>query len=509
VWPPDHGREESGLRLREVLAEVGACDADGPLDAEVAGIACDSRRVGPGDLFVAVRGARQDGNRFAADAVARGAVAVVSAAPRPAAVAAAAWVRVHDERRAMARAAAAIHRHPDREIPLVGITGTNGKTTTAYLIESILHGAGRRPGVIGTVEHRWPGHAEPASRTTPEAPDLQRMLRRMIEAGCGAAVLEVSSHALDLRRVDGMRFRVAVFTNLTRDHLDHHRDMDAYFAAKAKLFESLRPSDTAVLNAGDPRAAALRARTAARVVTYGHGDDCDVRPLACRTSFSGTTARLRTPAGELAIESSLPGRPNLENVMAAAAAALALGVGPEAIGAGVAGVAGVPGRFERLRAGQPYEVIVDYAHTDDALRNLLGAVRALGPERVITVFGCGGDRDREKRPLMGEAAASGSDAVILTSDNPRGEDPAAIAAAAEAGVRRVIAAGRRIDFEVVLDRRRAIARALDLARPGDAVVIAGKGHEREQILAGRTLPFDDREVCRALLRERAGRGSGG
>ena len=493
------------LLLRDILEEIGSCRTEGPVDIEVRGIAYDSRRIAPGDLFVAVRGEQLDGVRFAEAALRRGAAAVVSAEARPPEHEGATWVQVGDERLAMARAAAALHRHPDREIVLAGITGTNGKTTTAYLLESILAADGRRPGVVGTVNRRWPGHTEAASRTTPEAPDLYRMLRQMADAGCEAAVLEVSSHALALQRVAGMRFRVAVFTNLSQDHLDFHGDMESYFGTKAVLFESLNAEDTAVINADDPRARSLRSRTRARVVTYGSAGDCDVRPLSWSSDVSGTSARLATPAGEISLASSLPGRPNLDNVMAAVAAGLALGADAAAIRAGIDGTTGVPGRFERVLGGQPFEVIVDYAHTDDALRNLLATVRSLEPARVITVFGCGGDRDRDKRPLMGEAAASGSDVVILTSDNPRGEVPDEIAAGAEEGIRRAVRGGRSVDFEMELDRHRAIARALSIARPGDAVVIAGKGHEREQIIGDDVLPFDDREVCREILAARAGR----
>ncbi|MGD8377221.1 MAG: UDP-N-acetylmuramoyl-L-alanyl-D-glutamate--2,6-diaminopimelate ligase [Acidobacteriota bacterium] len=484
------------MRLRDLLREIGEHDADGPLDVEVADVRHDSRAVERGDLFAAMRGGRTDGSRFAAEALRRGAVAVLSAGPRPEGVDGGTWVRVPDDRVAMARAAAAVHAHPSREISVVGITGTNGKTTTAFLLEGVLAAAGRRPGLLGTVAYRWSGHREEATRTTPEATDLQRMLRRMVEAGCGSAVLEVSSHALSLRRVEATAFRVAVFTNLSRDHLDYHRDLEDYFDAKALLFEMLGPEATAVINADDPRGLALRDRTRARVLTYGTGDGCDVRPRAWTSTFDGTRALLTTPAGEMNVQTPLPGLPNLQNVMAAVTAGIALGCGTEALVEGIRGTATVPGRFERIRNDRGFEVIVDYAHSDDALRNLLATVRSLSPRRVIAVFGCGGDRDREKRALMGRAAGIGSDVAILTSDNPRGEDPAAIAAAAEAGLK---AARAEVEYEVELDRREAIRRALSLARPGDAVVIAGKGHERDQIIGDRVLPFDDREVCREFL----------
>jgi UDP-N-acetylmuramoyl-L-alanyl-D-glutamate--2,6-diaminopimelate ligase len=321
----------------------------------------------------------------------------------------------------------------------------------------------------------------------------------MVDEGCRTAILEVSSHSLSLRRVEGIRFRAAVFTNLSQDHLDYHQDMERYFEAKASLFEALSPDSVAVINGDDPWAVQLRPRTLARVLTYGEGQECDVRPASWSSSFSGTTAQLTTPAGQLKLTSSLPGRSNLYNIMAAVTTAIALGTDLAEIGRGIRETPGVPGRFERIATDRAFEVIVDYAHSDDALRNLLAAVRALEPARIITVFGCGGDRDRDKRSRMGQAAATGSDVVLLTSDNPRGEAPEAIAAAAERGVRQVLRERGDLEFEVVLDRREAIRRALNLARPGDAVVIAGKGHEREQIIGDEVLPFDDREVCRELL----------
>ena len=331
------------------------------------------------------------------------------------------------------------------------------------------------------------------------------MLRAMADDGCGTAILEVSSHALALDRVTEIAFHVGVFTNLSRDHLDYHGDMDSYFAAKARLFEGLPADSWAVVNADDPRAADLAARTRAQVRTYGAADRADVRLVSSQCDFDGSTALLRTARGEIELRIALPGRPNVWNLLAAVAAAETLDVDPEDILSGVQGLTGVPGRFERVQAGQPFEVIVDYAHTDDALRNILESVRQLRPSRLITVFGCGGDRDRAKRPLMGEAAASASDVAILTSDNPRGEDPETIADDAEIGVRR--AAGP-LEFHRCLDRREAIRLALSLARPGDAVVIAGKGHERTQIIGSRSRPFDDRDVCRQVLAERSGRSGG-
>lgn len=491
--------EQTTVRLQTILDELQRPVVDGDIPRSVSAITYDSRAVIPGSLFVAVRGMETDGNRHAKDAVRRGAVAVLSAAERTAGTDGAAWIRVDDDRRAMAHAAAAFYDHPDRELAAVGITGTNGKTTTAFLLESILAAADRPAGLVGTVWFRWPDHQEPAPRTTPESVDVYRFLRWMVDAGCGHAVLEASSHALALHRVEGVRFQVGVFTNLTQDHLDFHRDMDSYFAAKSVLFRSLPANATAVLNADDARCSELRRMTAANALTYGTAPGADVHVLEAAYRSSGTRARAATPAGELDLHCHLPGPRNLENAMAAAAAALALGVNLETIAAGVAALRTVPGRWERIDCGQPFEVVVDFAHTDDALRQLLTAVRKLDPARIITVFGCGGDRDRGKRPLMGEAAATGSDVVILSSDNPRGENPQVIADHAQAGID---AAGRDIETHQILDRAEAIRFAIGLAQPGDTVVIAGKGHETVQLIGGRTSSFDDREQCRSALEKR-------
>lgn len=496
----------SSVKLQSILDELHRPVVDGEVSRSVSDITYDSRAVTPGSLFVAVQGMETDGNRYAEDAVRRGAVAVLSAAERVAGTDAATWIRVDDDRRAMAHAAAAFHGHPERQLATVGITGTNGKTTTAFLLESILEASGRPTGLVGTVCFRWPGHQEQAPRTTPESVDISRFMRCMVEAGCGHAILEASSHALALHRVEAVRFQVGVFTNLTHDHLDFHRDMESYFAAKATLFRSLPANASAVLNANDARSTELRRLTAASVLTYGDAAGADVRLLEATYENCGTRARLATPAGELELYCHLAGPRNLENVMAAAAAALSLDVNLEAITIGVEALHSVPGRWERIECGQPFQVVVDFAHTDDALRKLLAAVRALQPARIITVFGCGGDRDRSKRSLMGEAAATGSDVVILSSDNPRGEDPHAIADHTQRGID---AAGADIEMHRILDRGEAIRFAIELARPGDTVVIAGKGHENVQIIRGRSFSFDDREQCRSALERRFGGGDRG
>jgi len=496
----------TSVQLQSILDELHRPVVDGDVSRSVSAITYDSRAVTRGSLFVAVQGMEVDGNRYAEDAVRRGAVAVLSAADRASGTHAATWIRVDDDRRAMAHAAAAFYGHPERELATVGITGTNGKTTTAFLLESILAAAGQPAGLVGTVWFRWPGHQEHAPRTTPESVDISRFLRCMVEAGCGHAILEASSHALALHRVEAMRFQVGVFTNLTQDHLDFHRDMESYFAAKALLFRSLSADAVAVLNADDARSQELRRLTAASVLTYGNAKGADVRLLEAAYEDCGTRARMATPAGEMELYCHLPGPRNMENVMAAAGAALSLNVKLDAIATGVEALHTVPGRWERIDCGQPFEVVVDFAHTDDALRKLLAAVRALQPARIITVFGCGGDRDRGKRPLMGEAAASGSDVVILTSDNPRGESPQAIADHAQAGID---AAGCDIEMHQILDRGEAIRFAIESAQPGDTVVIAGKGHENVQVIRGRSSSFDDREQCRSALAERLGGGDRG
>jgi UDP-N-acetylmuramyl-tripeptide synthetase len=399
-------------------------------------------------------------------------------------------------RAALGPVAATFFDHPSAAMRVLGVTGTNGKTTTTYLIDAALRAAGHKVGLLGTVQYRIGDRLADATRTTPEASDLQALFREMVDAGCTHAVLEVSSHSLELQRVAGGAFRVAVFTNLTRDHLDFHGDMDSYFQAKRKLFaELVRPDGRSVINADDDRAAELRAASLAPVWTYGIDNPADFRAEDVRLALDGTRFRVQSPVGRHEVRSALVGRFNVQNVLAAFAAAVAAGVAPEVALRGLATVTGVPGRLERVAGAADFAVIVDYAHTDDALKNLLETVRELGPSRVITVFGCGGDRDRTKRPLMGAVASRLSDVVIVTSDNPRSEPPEAILEEIQRGMN----GGRKAERHAIVDRREAIARALEMARPGDAVVIAGKGHETYQVLRDRTVPFDDRQVARDIL----------
>jgi UDP-N-acetylmuramoyl-L-alanyl-D-glutamate--2,6-diaminopimelate ligase len=478
---------------------------------DVSAIAYDSRAVVPGSVFVALRGAHADGTAFARDAVARGAAIVVSDTPAPAGVAVP-WLQVSDARLALAALAAAFYGDPSRDLVLVGITGTNGKTTTTYLLASIFEAAGVMCGRIGTIGYRIGDHEADGARTTPEAPDLQRLLREMVIRGAGACVIEVSSHALALRRADHLRFGAAVFTNLTRDHLDFHRDMEDYFEVKRRLFELLPNGGIGVSNLDDRRGPAFAA-AAPRPVSYAIDAPADVRPTGLSLSLDGLTFDVRTPRGTLHIRSPLVGRPNVYNILAAVATATALELPFNAIEQGVATLTSVPGRFQLVSdATDDVRVVVDYAHTDDALKNLLETARPLASGRVVTVFGCGGDRDRTKRPLMGAVAARLSDLVIVTSDNPRSEDPARIIDEIKRGI--VMPADRAPRGQplpgstpclAIVDRKAAIEKAVQDARPGDLVLVAGKGHEKTQAIGDRVLPFDDVEVARSALgRRRAG-----
>ncbi len=470
--------------------------------APVTAIAYDSRRVVPGAVFVALKGLRADGGAFVEQAVSRGAQAVVSEAP-PQGLGSIAWCAVSDARLALALLADRFFDHPSRRMPVVGVTGTNGKTTTAYLLASILDAAGLRAGMLGTVAYRIGGEDREASRTTPEAPDVQQLLNEMLAHGCGSAVMEVSSHALSLKRVDGMRFAAGVFTNLTRDHLDFHADMEAYFAAKRRLFEMLPDGAPAVINVDDPRGASLVSMSR-RPVTYAVNASADITPDRVEMTLGGLRFDIKTPAGPVRIDAKLVGRPNVYNILAATATAVALEVPRSAIEQGIAGLQGVPGRFEVVSdSTDDVTVVVDYAHTDDALRNLLETARPLSSKRVITVFGCGGDRDRSKRPLMGMVAARLSDVVVITSDNPRSEDPARIIEEIERGIPAGSQTSARAPMVMsVVDRASAIDRAVSVAAPGDVILIAGKGHEKYQQIGDRVLPFDDGEVARAALARR-------
>jgi UDP-N-acetylmuramoyl-L-alanyl-D-glutamate--2,6-diaminopimelate ligase len=484
----------------------------GTLPGTVTGVAYDSRKVGAGEVFVAISGFKEDGRRFAADAVGRGAAAVVAEGADPLPGSVAARVLVPSSREALARLADAYHQHPSRRLTVVGITGTNGKTTTSLLVEALLGAGGRPTGVIGTIEYRIGAQVEPASQTTPEALELQALLARMVRVGVGGTAMEVSSHALALSRVDGIEFDVAVFTNLTQDHLDFHRTLEAYRDAKARLFtllaRSRKPYRAAVVNTDDPAGAAMLAAAAAdprvRPITFGLQGGAELRPHRWESGMDGIRLELASPRGPIEIVSPLVGEHNVMNLLGAVGVGLALDMEPRRIGETLSRVSTVPGRFERVEAGQAFLVVVDYAHTPDALERVLTTGRKLvGPGgRLGVVFGCGGDRDRGKRPIMGEIGARLADRAWVTSDNPRTERPEAILAEVETGIPPA-AAGRH---ESLVDRRRAIEAAVQWGRAGDVVVIAGKGHETYQIIGTEKLDFDDREVARAALRARGGAG---
>jgi UDP-N-acetylmuramoyl-L-alanyl-D-glutamate--2,6-diaminopimelate ligase len=484
---------------REMPGGGPAIPADAALDVPCTGVAYDSRKVTRGSVFVALPGQKADGALFAPQAVAAGAAAVVS--ERAATGLETPWIVVPDARLALAHLAAEFFGHPSRLMKVVGITGTNGKTTTSYLMQAIFEAAGTRCGLMGTVTYRIGDREIAATRTTPEAPEVQGFMRQMVDASCGACVMEVSSHALAMHRVDGIRFAAGVFTNLTRDHLDFHQDMESYFAAKRRLFEMLPADAPAVVNVDDPRGVAL-AENAGRPVTYAIGRDADVTPGPLTFGLEGLAFAVRTPQGVAHVTSKLVGKPNVYNILAAAGTAAALGVPIKAIEQGLQKLAGVPGRFELASsAADDITVLVDYAHTDDALRNLLETARPLASRRLITVFGAGGDRDRTKRPLMGMVAARLSDVVVITSDNPRGEDPTRIIEEVKRGAEPEARQGRA-EVVTIVERRDAILRAVDLASAGDVVLIAGKGHEKYQEIGGRTIPFDDVVVAREALEAR-------
>jgi len=493
-----------GVETLEVHPAAGGATGNGAAtNTPITGIAYDSRQVRPGFLFAAIQGEKLDGHKFIPQAVASGAVAVLSERPRETGVRGL-WVRVPHARRALALTAANFYAQPVRALRLIGITGTNGKTTTSYLLESILRAAGHKAGLFGTIEYHTAAGVQEAPNTTPESLDLQRFLAELRDAGAGWAVMEVSSHGLAFDRVWGCPFAAAVFTNLARDHLDFHQTVENYFEAKKQLFLGCgaEPPRVAVLNADDARCADLKAVSKGKVVLYGleraEGTVTVSRP---RLTSSGIEFTLVTPEGSVGVESSLVGRSNLYNLLAAGATGYGLGFPLDTIASGFRALERVPGRFERVDAGQPFSVVVDFAHTDLAFTNLLHSARELASGRVIIVFGSGGDRDRTKRPVMGEIAGRLADLTILTTDNPRSEDPLRIINDIVVGVQK--ASG---SYEIVLDREEAFARAFDLAREGDIVLLAGKGHQNTQVFRDRTEPWSETEVARRLLARRYGSG---
>lgn len=482
------------MKLAEIVKTMKPLAVEGPLDHDITGITYDSRRVMPGNLFVAVRGERTDGHRFVEAAIDRGASAVLlerDAGFNPRAT----RIKVADTRRTMALASAQFYNHPSQQLKVAGVTGTNGKTTTAFMIQSVMESAGVSAGLLGTVQYQIGLRVIPAARTTPESVEIQEMMSQMLRAGCGGVSMEVSSHALDQSRVAGVDFDVAVFTNLSHDHLDYHHTMENYFEAKAKLFSALgtlRKAGRAVVNADDAYGRELIKRLGGEdaVLSYGVSSAASIRAEDVRVSADGSYFVACTPRGRIPISLPLIGRYNVSNALAAIGAGLVLGFDLPTIERGLAGLRPVPGRLEVVDVGEEFKVYIDYAHTADALRNVLLTVGELTRGRLIVVFGCGGDRDKGKRKPMGQAACELADFSILTSDNPRTEDPREILRQIEQG----FPPSARGHYQVIEDRREAIERALDIARAGDSVLIAGKGHETYQEFADIVVPFNDRQV---------------
>jgi len=504
----DEGREDSSpsrvsprsLKLSEVLQGAEANMPSAAQELEIRQVACDSRKVKPRALFFALHGAKVDGNTFIHDAVSRGAAVIASEAPAPAYIpSSVAWIQVREARKALAMAAANFFGHPANALQLVAVTGTNGKTTTTSLVDAIVKASGAKTGLFGTIAYHTPLGEYPAPNTTPESVDLQGFLAEIRDAGGKFAVLEASSHSLAMDRLWGCHFAAAVFTNLTREHMDYHKTFEDYFAAKKRLFEGTGAGapEVAVLNTDDEYGKRLTG-LAKKSVTYGLESDAEITTKKFQLTFNGLTFTAQTPNGKVQVASSLVGRINVYNILAAIGAAQALGLSNEIIESGIRSLESVSGRFQRIDLGQPYFVVVDYAHTDDALENLIRTARELNPKgRIITLFGCGGGKDRTKRPVMGEVTGRLSDLTILSSDNPRTEDPLKIISDIIVGLQKT--SGK---YLIEPDREKAIGVAMDEARAGDIVLLAGKGHENSQILADATLEFDDRDKARGALRER-------
>ena len=488
------------VKLNAVLEGIDTRVTAAAGEMDIRQVACDSRKVQPRALFFALRGAKADGNVFIRDAVAHGAVAIVSEDPPPAAMPSSVlWLRVKEARKALAVSAANFFGHPAKALQLVAVTGTNGKTTTTSLIDSIIKASGAKTGLFGTIAYHTPLRDYPAPNTTPESVDLQGFLAEIRDAGGRYAVLEASSHSLSMDRLWGCHFVAAVFTNLTREHMDYHKTFEDYFAAKLRLFEGTGAGapDVAVVNTDDEYGKRLTG-LAKNVVSYGLDSAAQLTTKKFQLTFSGLSFTAQTPNGKVQVESSLVGRINVYNILAAIGAAQALGLSNEVIEAGIRNLKNVSGRFQPINLGQPFAVIVDYAHTDDALENLIRTARELNPKgRIITLFGCGGGKDRTKRPVMGEVSGRLSDLTILSSDNPKMEDPLKIISDIVVGLQKT--SGK---YVIEANREKAIGQAMDEARPGDMILLAGKGHENYQIVGDQTLPFDDREVAQRALRER-------
>ncbi len=483
------------MRLKDLLKDVPGIHVNGNGGVDILGLAYSSQHVQQGFLFAALRGEKKDGNDFVEQALSRGAGAILSETPKPPHLKVT-WVTVADAREALALAAANFHDHPSSRMKVIGVTGTKGKTTLTFLLESILKRAGYETGVIGTINYRWLDKVLSAGRTTPEAPEIQRMMSEMLAQGVTHCLVEVSSHSLDLKRVWGIQFDIAVFTNLSAEHLDYHESMEDYFEAKKKLFFLNAKKRTAVVNVDDPWGKKLIAELPLTTVSFGLEPAAIVRGQNYRPTETGTKAEVEFPGGQIKICSALMGKHNFSNILAAFATSLALNIPVPTIKEGITALKKIPGRLEKIENAFGFRVFVDYAHTDNALRNLLETVRELEPGRILLVFGAGGDRDRSKRPRMGEVAAKLADWTYLTSDNPRSEDPLAIIADIEKGF---LLEGSKC-YSIIPDRGEAIKEALAQARKGDYVLVAGKGHENYQVFRDRTISFDDAEVIRSILK---------
>jgi UDP-N-acetylmuramoyl-L-alanyl-D-glutamate--2,6-diaminopimelate ligase len=488
------------MKLSALLKDVEADLPPSAAEIEIRQVACDSRKVEAGTLFFALHGAKVDGNAFVRDAIAKGAVAIASEENPPAVLPAGVpWIRVREARKALAITAANFFGRPAEALQLIAVTGTNGKTTTTSILDSIVKASGAKTGLFGTIAYHTPAGNYPAPNTTPESVDLQGFLAETRDAGGRYAVLEASSHALSMDRLWGCHFAAAVFTNLTREHMDYHKTFDDYFAAKRRLFIGTGAGvpEVAVINIDDEYGKRL-AGFAKTTVTYGLESAADITTKKFQLTFSGLSFVAQTPKGKIQVSSRLVGRINVYNILAAIGAAQALDLSNEVLAAGIRNLESVSGRFQRIDLGQPYFVVVDYAHTDDALESLIRTARELNAKgRIITLFGCGGGKDRTKRPVMGEAAGRLSDVTILSNDNPKTEDPLKIISDIVVGLQKTNG-----KYMIEPDREKAIALAMDQALPGDIVLLAGKGHENYQILADRTLEFDDREQARRALSER-------
>ena len=482
------------MRLAEILKGIEYKKTGSSADPEIKRLTNDSRSVVKGDMFVAFRGYVTDGCRFINEAAAKGAGVIVAEKDFdvPDSVI---KIVVKDTRSALPVIADNFYAHPSQRLKVIGVTGTNGKTTITYIIESILKKAGEEPGVIGTISYRLGGRTMPAKNTTPGPIELQSMLSDMVRSSVHYAIMEVSSHALDQRRVERVSFDAAIFTNITPEHLDYHKTVKEYFNAKVKIFDDLKPNGCAILNNDDDKIAALKSSLKNRAIIYGMKDGADISAGNVRLLLDHSEFDVVTPKGYFKVSTSLIGRHNVSNILAAVAACDSLGVDPKTIKAGIEAMTLVPGRLEPVECGQNFKVFVDFAHTEDALYKILSLLREVTRGEIITVFGCGGDRDRAKRPLMGKAACKLSDHVIITSDNPRFEDPGRIIDEIVSGVK-----GAYSNYEIEPDRRKAIEKALSLAKVSSIVVIAGKGHENCQIIKDKVLPFSDREVVKQILK---------